>query len=241
MGGRRPTGDGASVHRISSLQFGGLGLYAVRHLQFNEDSSRSVVRYSWQLSNGLGSERVGQSRCGAEEGLKGGEHQVSEQKEMALAGVGSAEAFRFHASRCDRVVKAVFARVVGNDSDRTLSRCNRSGVANFSDFPQASLNVAENEWRTSERLLVSERPERPCLLSPLCTCWAWRFMRAAKKSWAGKTAPFWIAELLDRRLLQVRIAGDCAGVVTGMFCVRTAAERFSEIDQFVQGQSPSKL
>jgi hypothetical protein len=36
---------------------------------------------------------------------------------MALAGAGSAEAFRFHASRCDRVVQAVFARVIGDDSD----------------------------------------------------------------------------------------------------------------------------
>jgi RNA polymerase sigma-70 factor, ECF subfamily len=44
-------------------------------------------------------------------------HELLRDELMALAGVGSAEAFRFHASRCDRVVKAAFARVVGNDSD----------------------------------------------------------------------------------------------------------------------------
>jgi RNA polymerase sigma-70 factor, ECF subfamily len=44
-------------------------------------------------------------------------HELLRDELMALAGAGSAEAFRFHASRCDRVVQAVFARVIGDDSD----------------------------------------------------------------------------------------------------------------------------
>lgn len=44
-------------------------------------------------------------------------HELLRDELMALAGAASSEAFRFYASRCDRIVEAVLARVTGGNRD----------------------------------------------------------------------------------------------------------------------------